>query len=70
MSDSQTEAVLRWLTEAMKILDEDPSPENVQALIAQMLTNSEVIKNAIFDALRPELRDIAEAVSGLLAIGV
>ena len=65
----ETKAVLEWLKEAFRVVDENPTQENIGDLLVQAIQNKEEIKDAVTDALRPELRDLAETISKVLAGG-
>jgi len=67
---AKTKEVLEWLRAAMEAVDGDPSQENITSFLIQVIKNKEVVEDAITDAIRPELRDVAASVSKLLAAGV
>lgn len=70
MQPEQTKAVLEWLRDSLAIVDENPTPQNIKDIVLQVMSNKEVVKGAISDALRPEFGDFAEAISSLLAGGI
>lgn len=70
MEPEQTKAVLEWLRDSLAIVDQDLTPENIKDVVLQVISNKEVIRDAVSEALRPEFRDIAEAISSLLAGGI
>ena len=68
--DNNTKRVLEWLRESTKTLYENPSDDNIRDFIAEVMENKEVVINAIFNALKPEFRQMAETISGLMVPGV
>lgn len=68
--NDKTRVVLEWLKQAMMSIYENPSRDNIQALVSEVLENKEVVSNAILDALKPEFREMGEAISGFMVPGI
>ena len=61
--------MLAWLRDSLRALVENPSPENFAKFAEEVGEHREVVKNALKQAIRPELRDAVEAIYRFLVAG-
>ena len=70
MEDKEAMKVLKRIEEMLAALEADPTAENFGKVFDDLMKHSEVVKDAVFTALKPEFRGMGERISKLLVGGV
>jgi hypothetical protein len=70
LDDLKVMKVLQWMKISLEAIDSNPSPQNINSFISQIISNKEVVRDALIYALRPEFRELGYTISELLGAGV